>query len=179
MTSLTQTRLSRRELLKIGAGASLALTTVGLTATLSGCSSSRPSSDFEVLRDSDLPVLAALLPALVGNHPALTNQPQAITATLRQLDISLAHTSAAIQKDVHDLLGLLSLPLTRGPLTGIWGSWEQASPERLEAFLQRWRDSRLEMLRQGYKALSQLLLMAWYALPLSWETTGYPGPPQI
>lgn len=171
--------LSRRELLKLGAGASLALTTAGMTATLSGCSSSQAAGDYAVLRESDLPVLRALFPAVVGDHPALQSDSAALERAIRQLDTTLDSTSPAVQRDVLDLLGMLSLPLTRGPLTGIWGSWEQASPEALQAFLHRWRNSRLDMLRQGYKALGQLLLMSWYALPQSWADAGYPGPPTI
>lgn len=171
--------LSRRELLKLGACASLALSTAGLTATLSGCSSSQAASEFAVLRDSDLPALRALFPAVIGSHPALLADRSALELAIRQLDTTLDSTSPAVQREVLDLLGMLSLPVTRGPLTGIWGSWESASPEALQTFLERWKNSRLDMLRQGYKALSQLLLMSWYALPHSWDEAGYPGPPTI
>ena len=30
----------------------------------------------------------------------------------------------------------------------------------------------------GHASLLQLILMAWYARPLSWAHCGYPGPPQ-
>lgn len=103
----------------------------------------------------------------------------AIASAIEQLDDTLAHSSAAVQKDVLELLGLLSFPVTRGPLTRIWGSWDEASAEQLNSFVQRWRDSRLTMLRLGHQALSQLLLMSWYAQPLAWEAAGYPGPPVI
>lgn len=171
--------LSRRELLKLGAGASLALTTVGVTSTLTGCSSSQPSADFAVLRDSDLPALRALFPAVVGEGSVLVGNTAVLEQAISQLDTTLASASRAVQQDVLDLLGMLSLPLTRGPLTGIWGGWDAASPEALEAFLDRWKNSSLDMLRQGYKALSQLLLMSWYALPASWGDAGYPGPPTV
>ncbi|SHE80863.1 hypothetical protein SAMN02745148_01212 [Modicisalibacter ilicicola DSM 19980] len=171
--------LSRRELLKLGLGTSLAVSAIGVTASLAGCSSDRPATGFAVLRDGDLAPLAALLPIMVGPHPALQQEQGAIEAALHQLDRSLASMSPAIQKEVRELLDLLNLPLTRGPLTGVWGAWEKASPEDIDAFLVRWRDSRLDLLRQGYKALNQLLLMAWYALPMAWAETGYPGPPRI
>ena len=177
MPSLTQASLSRRQLLKLGMGASLLLGSAGLAATLSGCSPSQPAGSFDVLRESDLEVLRALVPALVGEHPALNAA--TVESTLRQLDSSLLHSSPQVQKDLHDLLGMLSLCLLRGPLTGIWGSWSNASAQQIETFLQGWRDSRVQLLRQGYVALSQLLLMAWYAQPMSWAETGYPGPPQL
>lgn len=177
MTSLSSAPLNRRQFLKLGAGASAALATVGMTATLTGCSSGQPASGYRVLRDSDIPVVAAVMSTLVGPHPALNGA--SLQAAIQQLDTTLAWTSSAVQTQVTDLLGMLSMPLTRGPMTGIWGGWENASPADVQAFLQRWRDSRLDMLRQGHSALSQLLMMAWYATPASWAAVGYPGPPQI
>ncbi|TVP93404.1 MAG: twin-arginine translocation pathway signal protein [Pseudomonadaceae bacterium] len=176
MSSITQARLSRRELLKLGAGASLVLTTAGMTATLTGCSSSEPASDYQVLRASDLPILGAIMQALIGPHPAM---PAQLPTALRKLDWSLAHMSVQTHQDVHELLDLLSMGITRGPMTGIWGRFESASPEQILGFLARWRDSRLDMLRQGHTALTQLLLMAWYALPATWDSIEYPGPPVI
>ncbi|PKM29472.1 MAG: twin-arginine translocation pathway signal protein [Gammaproteobacteria bacterium HGW-Gammaproteobacteria-11] len=178
MPAITSAQLSRRELLKLSLGASLALSTVGVTATLSGCSSSQPGRDMLVLRDTDLPIIAAIMPVLVGPHPAL-NDPANLQNAIRQLDTTLGWASTAVQKNVHELLDMLAMAITRGPLTGIWGSWETASSAQVLAFLQRWRDSRLDMLRQGHSALTQLLLMAWYATPASWDAAGYPGPPAI
>lgn len=179
MSSTTAVRLSRRELLKLGLGASVALTTLGLAASLRGCSSPGPGANYRVLRDSDIPLITALIPALVGPHPALQANSGALQAAIDQLDLSLAWTSANLQHDVYELFDLISAPLTRGPMTGVWGAWENATPQNVEAFLLRWRDSRMDMFRQGYSALSQLLLMAWYATPASWEAAGYPGPPRI
>ncbi|QIB50204.1 twin-arginine translocation pathway signal protein [Pseudomonas sp. OIL-1] len=170
-------RLNRRGLLKLGVGASVALSTAGLVATITGSTPDQPHAGMKVLRSVDLPVLALLFPAFIGPHPKLDDV--AIQAAIRQLDFTLAHSSAQTQKEALQLLGLLSFAPTRGPLTGIWGAIEQASPAEIDTFLQRWRDSRLDLLRQGYKALGQLLLMSWYALPQSWEAAGYPGPPVI
>lgn len=177
MSTLSSPPLSRRSLLKLGLGASAMLATAGFTATLSGCSSDAPASGFQVLRDSDIPLLTAVMSALVGPHPA-RNETN-LKAAVAQLDTTLSWTSPRVQKQVTDLFGLLSMGLTRGPLTGIWGSWDNATDAEVQAFLQRWRDSRLEMLRQGHSALNQLLQMAWYALPVSWDAAGYPGPPII
>lgn len=177
MSTIASTPLSRRSLLKLGLGASAVLATAGLTATLSGCSSSAPASGFQVLRDSDIPMLGAIMKALVGPHTAVNAAN--LDAAIAQLDTTLSWTSLAAQKQLTDLFGLLSMGVTRGPLTGLWGNWENATDEQVRAFLERWRDSRLDMLRQGHSALNQLLQMAWYALPVSWEAAGYPGPPAI
>jgi hypothetical protein len=177
MSSFTSPRINRRDLLKLSLGASATLATVDLTATLSGCSSAQPGNGFVVLRDTDLPVVAAIMRELVGPHPALNEA--TLGTAIRQLDTTLSWASTAVQTQLQDLFGLLSMPLTRGPLTGIWGSWDAASATDVQHFLQRWQGSRLDMLRQGHSALSQLLLMAWYATPASWAAAGYPGPPII
>ena len=88
-------------------------------------------------------------------------------------------SSPHVQSEVLNLLGMLSMPLTRGPMTGIWGNLATASPQQLEAFLTRWQDSRFELLRSAHKSLLQLLHMSWYATPQSWAAVGYPGPPII
>ena len=115
---------------------------------------------------------------MIGPHPAFDDG-EAVNAATAQLDRSLQAASPFVQDEVLNLLGMLSLPLTRGPLTGIWGDLAQASPAQLEAFLLRWRDSRFELLRKGHKALLQLLQLSWYATPQSWAAVGYPGPPQV
>ncbi len=74
---------------------------------------------------------------------------------------------------------MLALPLTRGPLTGIWGSWENASGDDVRAFLSRWENSFIGLLRMGHSSLMQLAMMAWYARPEAWAHCGYPGPPKI
>ncbi|UJJ30040.1 twin-arginine translocation pathway signal protein [Halopseudomonas maritima] len=178
MPDTTSPNLDRRSLLKLGLGASMVLGTAGLTASLSGCSSNAPATNFAVLRDSDLPLLRALYPAVIGPHPAF-DQGQAADAATAQLDRSLQAASPFVQEEVLNLLGMLSLPLTRGPLTGIWGNLAEASPAQLEAFLLRWRDSRFDLLRKGHKAITQLLQLSWYATPQSWAAVGYPGPPQV
>lgn len=177
MSTISTAQLSRRSLLKLGLGASAVLATAGLTATLSGCTSAAPAHGYQVLRDSDIPMLTAVMGALVGPHPA--RNPANLSAAITQLDTTLSWTSGAVQNQLADLFGMLSMGVTRGPLTGIWGGWEQATDADIHAFLERWRDSRLDLFRQGHSALNQLLQMAWYALPVSWEAVGYPGPPSI
>ena len=71
------------------------------------------------------------------------------------------------------------MTVTRGPLTGIWGSWENASPETMRHFLERWQNSSLSLLRMGHSSLQQMVMMAWYTRAESWGHCGYPGPPTV
>ncbi|MEE1865630.1 twin-arginine translocation pathway signal protein [Pseudomonas auratipiscis] len=167
--------LSRRGLLKFSLGATAFLATAGLGASLSGCSAQTPASGFITLRQGDLPILRSLIPVVLAGTSAAEN----VDAVLNRLDSKLASLSPAMLKLTQQLFDVLALPVTRGPLTGIWGGWESASTEQLQTFLQRWENSSLNLLRMGHASLLQLLQMAWYELPQSWARCGYPGPPKI
>lgn len=176
---MTDTVISRRSVLKTGLLGTAFLATAGLTASLSGCSASTPASGYLVLRQSDLPFLRALLPVLLHGAVDSAQMPEAVAATVQNLDRNLAHLSPEMLKLTVQLFDVLALPLTRGPLTGIWGSWDNASAADIRAFLARWEDSYLDLLRMGHSSLVQLVMMAWYARPEAWARCGYPGPPTV
>ena len=46
-------------------------------------------------------------------------------------------------------------------------------------FLRGWRDSRYELKRSGYRALTQLIQAAWYDNTRAWPVIAYPGPPVL
>ncbi|MDD2053454.1 twin-arginine translocation pathway signal protein [Pseudomonas putida] len=179
-TSLSESpALSRRGLLKVGLLGSAFLATAGLGASLSGCSASVPANGFAILRDNDLPFLRALIPVLLAGSLATEQMPAAIEGTLRSLDVNLNHLSPQMLALTRQLFDVLGMAVTRGPLTGIWGSWENASGESIRAFLNRWENSWLALLRMGHGSLLQLVMMAWYTQAGAWSHCGYPGPPQI
>ncbi|MEX5506281.1 twin-arginine translocation pathway signal protein [Pseudomonas putida] len=161
--------MHRRDLLRFSLGASAFLA----GASLVGCSAQTAAAGYQTLRDDDLPLLRALIPVVLAGTQA------AEIPVLRSLDHKLASLSPEMLKLTRQLLDVLSLPFTRGPLTGVWGAWEQASPAQVTAFLLRWQDSSLNLLRMGHASLLQLLQMAWYERPESWAACGYPGPPKI
>ncbi|UZM12797.1 twin-arginine translocation pathway signal protein [Pseudomonas kielensis] len=171
--------LSRRGLLKFSLGASAFLATAGLGASLSGCSASSPANGFAIIRDSDLGFLRALLPVMLEGTVAAEKLPAATEQTLRSLDHGLDHLSPQMLKLTQQLFDVLGMSVTRGPLTGIWGSWENASSEAIRHFLQRWQNSSLSLLRMGHSSILQLVMMAWYSRAESWAHCGYPGPPKV
>jgi len=177
---LTDTpELSRRSLLQLSLGAGAFLATVGLGASLSGCSSGQPASGMEVLRNSDLPFLRAVIPVMLDGAVTTATIQLATDATLQSLDRGLAHLSASMLKLTRQLFDVLALGVTRGPLTGIWGAWEDASATDIRQFLTRWENSALSLLRQGHGSLLQMVMMAWYSRPEAWAHCGYPGPPVV
>ncbi|UZE86196.1 twin-arginine translocation pathway signal protein [Pseudomonas viciae] len=178
--SLTDTpALSRRGLLKFSLGASAFLATVGLGASLSGCSPSHPASGLAALRDNDLAFLRAVIPVMLDSAVAVEQIPAATDVTLRSLDTGLAHLSPAMLKLTRQLFDILTLGITRGPLTGVWGAWENASADDIRRFLDRWENSSLDLLRQGHSSLLQMVMMAWYSRAEAWAHCGYPGPPTV
>ncbi|WP_252273568.1 twin-arginine translocation pathway signal protein [Pseudomonas subflava] len=171
--------LSRRGLLKVGLLGGAFLATAGVTASLSGCSASGPAADYAVLRASDLPSLRAIIPVVLEGAVQPDALKAAVDATLQGIDRNLHHLSPELLKLTQQLLDVLAMAVTRGPLTGIWGSWENASADDIRQFLVRWEHSSLDLLRMGHASLLQLIQMAWYARPQSWAHCGYPGPPQF
>ncbi|WP_077046079.1 twin-arginine translocation pathway signal protein [Pseudomonas sp. KK4] len=171
--------LSRRDLLKFSLGASAFLTTAGLSASLSGCSSSVAESGFAVLRRGDLLFLRALVPVMLDGAVTEERMPAAVDETLKSLDYNLDHLSPQMLKLTRQLFDVLGMAVTRGPLTGIWGSWENASANDMRRFLHRWENSSLSLLRMGHSSLLQLVMMAWYGRKESWAHCGYPGPPTV
>lgn len=170
----------RRSLLKLGLLSGALLATAGAAASLSGCSADSPAkAGFKVLRADDMPFLQALIPVVLAGAAVPAQMPAALQGTLKNIDDGLAQVSPAMLKLTRQLLDVCASGLTRGPLTGVWGSWETARAEQIETFLLRWRDSSLDLLRQGHSAILQLVLMAWYSRPESWAHCGYPGPPQF
>ncbi|MGF6198861.1 twin-arginine translocation pathway signal protein [Pseudomonas laurylsulfatiphila] len=171
--------LSRRGLLKFSLGASAFLATAGLGASLSGCSASVPASGFVTLRSGDLLFLRALIPVMLDGAVTSERMPEAVEGTLKSLDYNLAHLSPEMLKLTRQLFDVLGMAVTRGPLTGIWGSWENASADDIRQFLDRWENSSLNLLRMGHSSLLQLVMMAWYGRKESWAHCGYPGPPTV
>ncbi|ALI01056.1 twin-arginine translocation pathway signal protein [Pseudomonas sp. FW306-02-F02-AA] len=171
--------LTRRSLLKFSLCASAFLTAAGLGASLSGCSASSPASGFAMLRSSDLPFLRALVPVMLDGAVAVEKLPGAIEGTLKSLDHDLNHLSPEMLKLTQQLFDVLGMTITRGPLTGIWGHWENTSSDDIRQFLRRWQNSSLSLLRMGHSSILQLVMMAWYKRAESWAHCGYPGPPVV
>ena len=171
--------LSRRGLLKFSLGASAFLATAGLGASLSGCSSSVSAHGFATLRDADLLFLRAVLPVMLDGAAPVERMTDAVDGTLKSLDYNLGHLSPEMLKLTRQLFDVLGMAVTRGPLSGIWGSWENASADDIRRFLDRWENSALSLLRMGHSSLVQLVMMAWYGRKESWAHCGYPGPPTV
>lgn len=170
---------SRRSFLKLSATAAASLSVLSLSASLTGCSGAPANSGFLVLRRDDLVCLSALLPIIYSGAITDEQMHQLIPSRLQAIDQNLASFSPELRKLTLQLFDSLNNPLTRGPLTGIWGAWPNASKHAIEHFLYRWANSRFDLFKMGHNALLQLAMLAHYGQPSAWQHCGYPGPPLL
>lgn len=160
--------MHRRDLLRFSLGASAFLA----GASLVGCSAQTAASGYQVLRDDDLPLLRALIPVVLAGTQAFEH------LVLHSLDHKLAALSPEMLKLTRQLFDMLSLPLTRGPLTGVWGAGtgQPCASHGLPAAL---AGQFAEPAAHGPRLVAAVAADGWYERPESWTACGYPGPPKI
>ena len=125
--------------------------------------------------------VAALVPVvLAGMLPTDENaRAAAVAEIVVAFDRSVAGLSLPVQQEIGELFRFLDTPPLRVAFAGLWRPLEDSTPAEIREFLVRWRDSRFELQRASYRALTQLLQAAWYGNSASWRAIGYPGPPAI
>ena len=126
-------------------------------------------------------IMGAVVPVLLaGTLPAgAVERRQAIDDTVRGIDIAVAGLSPNAQDELRQLIALLALPPARLAIARVSEPWNQASEAEVRAFLDRFRNSSLTLLRSAYAALHQLTFAAFYGNAESWPRIGYPGPPDL
>jgi len=171
--------LPRRDFLKVGLGFSLALTLAG---TLPGCSggAKAPAQGLAFLQPEDVALFSAIIPVIVldlgTRSPA--EQHELLRQTLANIDGTCAGLDVFSRGELRTLFGLLASAPLRYVLTGV-GDWKEASPEKLLAFLGRWRGSRFATLNAGGNVLVRLVAGSYYAIPATFASVGYPGPLEV
>ena len=101
-----------------------------------------------------------------------------MAVTVDGVATAVAGLSAASQKEIGELFGLLVIAPGRMLLAGVGKPWREASVADVGEFLQSWRVSRLSLLQGAYGALHDLTFGAWYGRPDTWAAIDYPGPPR-
>lgn len=175
--------MERRNFLKLGLMGTTALTTVGLTGSLVGCSDTGTSvsngKTWKVLRAQDRTFFRSVAPVMLkGSLPDnKAAQTSAIESMIENIDLAIFNLGPHSKKQMIDLFMLLDMSVTRGLTTGVWSSWDKASADDIDQFLHRWRDSSIGLFRLAYNGLNKLMVATWYGQPASWQTVQYPGPP--
>ncbi len=173
---MTPASQGRRRFIKVGVAGGLALAGASLLYRVTHHRSA-PGANF-VLEGEARALIAALLPALLDGVAAVSEPPHA-EAAIKGVEQAISGLSAAAQGEIADLFSLLTLAPTRVLVVGVSRPWAEASRDEVAAFLGGWRFSRFALLQQGYAALHDLVLGAWYGDAAHWEAIGYPGPPEV
>lgn len=172
--------VNRRSFLKLGLAGTVVLGTASLGAGLAGCHRSEiaAAAGFSTLRDADVALMRALTPViLAGALPAAGALHDAqLAEILMRLDMAFQRMGSPTLKELRKLFDLLNWGVTRRLVAGVPAPWSEASPEQIEAFLQRWRASSIGSLNAGYRALTKLVTVTYFQIPATWPQSGYPGP---
>ncbi len=171
---------ARRRFLKFGLAGAVLLAAAGAVRAQRNYRAADGRAPLEALTEADREVLAAVTPAiLAGTAAAGATGDAGLAAAIGSVDRAVAGLPPHLQAEVRQLLALLASWPGRRWVAGVGAPWAVASREEVTAFLERWRFSRWALLQQGYQALHDLVLAAWYARPDSWPAIGYPGPPEV
>ncbi|WP_020206616.1 hypothetical protein [Cupriavidus sp. WS] len=172
--------LSRRGFLKVGLGFSAALACAGLLPALSGCAPAptNPTAGMRFLRDGDVALFGALLPAVADELAAREPGQRALHLgqALHNIDDTCAAMDANARAELRKLLDLLAIGPLRRVLGGVRDDWRHTDAAQARRFLARWRASRFATLNAGAVVLVKLCGVAYYLLPAAWAGAGYPGP---
>lgn len=173
--------LTRGQLIRTGLAGSVLLALGACARRTAGTATFDAAHAYRSLSPADRDLMAALAGAmLAGALPSGgAAQSDALVATVRGVDVAVAGLTPRVAGELHRLFGLLEFGPSRAFTTGVWTSWPQASRGEVAGFLTRWRYSKTLLFRNGYQALHQLVMAAWYGNAASWPRIGYPGPPAI
>ncbi len=125
--------------------------------------------------------MTALVPVvLAGALPADESARRAaVTDVVAAFDRAVAGLSIPVQQEIGQLFSFLHTPPLRLAFGGLWQPLEESTTAQISEFLLRWRDSRFDLQRASYRALTQLIQAAWYGNSASWRAIGYAGPPAL
>ena len=171
---------SRRRFLKTGVLGALALSGASFVGR-SARASEQSAGSYAFFRGTDIALARAVLTSFV--EAGLPKDPAARAAAIDEAlavaDRYFSSFSPAVQADALQAFDLLNSWLVRRWIAGVRAPWESASTQEVNAFLEGFRTSRLDTLRQIYRLLEGMATVGWYGRPASWPQLGYPGPVQI
>ncbi|MCY7386566.1 MAG: hypothetical protein LH481_00625 [Burkholderiales bacterium] len=177
-------RVSRRTFLKVGVvSACVLITARTLDREVFAVSDTQPdtrgSLDLKKISNKDAACIAALAAAVLKDALPEDSASQriAINEVVEAFDRTVAGLSPAVQKEIEELLSLLTFGLSRRYVAGVAKPWNEVTAQDVSYFLSDWRQSRFALLQQGYQALARVIMACWYGNPLSWGKIGYSGPP--
>jgi hypothetical protein len=162
--------LDRRGFLRSATGGAAAIAVVSFLPA--GCARDYPQAD------RDNADLKALTPkeyavARAAGEALLVGVPVSATTVAKRIDQELAWVGEPIRTDMKTVLSLTE-HLT--PLGGRAKRFTALRPDQRLAYLQTWRDSRLQLRRAAYQALKGFVYYFAYIDDASRTITRFPGP---
>lgn len=168
--------MQRRRLLQLGLVSAATLALVGGAASRIG-----PGLIDGKLSAAGRNIFAAVGRAVLDGSlpPAAAAQAHALGGLLNRIDAVAAALPPHAQSELSQLLALLDTGAGRVAFTGLSSDWSEATVPQVQAALQSLRTSRLELRRQAYQALHDVVGGAYFSDPATWSVLGYPGPLDI
>jgi len=165
--------MQRRSLLKLGMASAAVLALAGGTLAML-----QPGLREGRLAPAGRGVFTAISGAILeGSLPPAEPQKSAALASLvERIDGLIAGLPAHAQGELSQLLALLHSAAGRRTVAGLNEDWPQASVQQIQRALQDMRLSRLQLRRQAYQALHDIVGGAYFSEPATWSMLGYPGP---
>jgi len=164
--------VSRRRFIKLGLLGGVLLASAGLFAWPTR-KSWRPRRALRVLDPREFAVLAAIAARTVVGPGA---DPISIA---HEIDEQFVLQVPEAQRDLKRLLVLFENALMGALFDGRLRPFTHLDAAGQDAVLRAWRDSRLAVRRGGYVALRKMTTAVYYMAADTWDSIGYPGPPQI
>ena len=176
--------LNRRQVIKTGIAGGLLLVTARVVwgpFSGGGVLLLENGDNYIFLTQEDRAVIASLAPVILeGALPDdVREYDSAISEIVKGVDTTISGLTPSVQKEVRELFGILTFPVTRTLLASVWKPWLEADRVDIENFLSSWQNSRFNLLRSAYDALHELITASWYGNKNSWNGIGYAGPPDI
>lgn len=168
--------MQRRTLLQLGLGSAVALGLAGIAAA-HWESPLRQGHLSPTARDIFLSVGAAILDGSLPTAPAARTV--VLEGLIERVEVLIAGLPGATQDELAELLSVLSVAAGRIALFGLWSSWTETSPERMQQHLQVLRTSNIGLRQQVYHAFHDVVNGAFYADEKTWAMLGYGGPVKL
>lgn len=168
---------SRRRFIFVGVAGAIA---AGAALVLPRLGKSDVAPKGSVLAQEHANMLRVVAAAVLG--PALpvdtANREAEVTRVITAAGALIDNFPASTRREVGDLFGLLALKPAR-LILGFSGNWEMSDAPAVAQSLLALRDSSIGLKQQVYFALHDMVLGSFYAEPITWIATGYPGPPKL
>ena len=169
--------MNRREFIRLGLVGGAVVASGATLAGLTGCAREHnPAEGFLHLRDSDLAILAPMVPVLLAG--AFEMSDASIHHALKEMDQLLDGAADAARAELYELLDGLRFAPVRRYITGSWRSLIGQNPENMGKTIDRWSKRNVSLSRMALRGIAQPMQWAWYITPEGAASTGYPGPPK-